>query len=86
MQRAQDFAEFPADERDDFKSILLRWRLDAGDFEVSALEDVPVAAGPIAREIAVRRRSTGKAVKFDGGNFSHWLIDFEEALRKSYFD
>ena len=85
MPRQQDLIDFPRDEQEDFK-ILLRWHLDANDFEVTALAaDPPATGGPIDRTVTVLRRSTGKSERFRSGHVSHWIIDFEHAVRNRAF-
>ena len=86
MVRKRELFEFPTDEQDDFKATLLRWRLDAGDFEVTALEqDPPVNGGPTESTVTVLRRSNGKSEHFRAGHVSHWIIDFEHAVRAGVF-
>jgi hypothetical protein len=84
MPRQQDLIDFPRDEQEDFKVVLLRWHLDANDFEVTALEADPTE-GPIERTVTVLRRSTGKSEHFRAGHVSHWIIDFEHAVRQRAF-
>ena len=43
MPRQQDLIDFPRGEQEDFKVVLLRWHLDANDYEVTALEADPEA-------------------------------------------
>jgi hypothetical protein len=82
MPRKQELIDFPRNEQDDFKVVLLRWHQDANDFEVTALEaDPPATGGPIERTVTVLRRSTGKSERFHAGHVSHWIIDFEHAVR-----
>lgn len=86
MARNRKLSEFPMDEQDDFKATLLRWRLDAGEFEVTALEqDPPVNGGPIESTVTVVRHSNGKSEHFRAGHVSHWVIDFEHAVRARVF-
>ena len=86
MSRTQTLIEFPGDEQTDFAVTLHRWHLDANDFEVTAVEeDPPATGGPIERTVTVLRRSTGKHERFRAGNVSHWIIDFEHAIRQRVF-
>jgi len=86
MARSRKLSEFPKDEQDDFKATLLRWRLDDTDFEVTALEqDPPVSGGPIESTVTVVRRSNGASGHFRAGHVSHWVIDFEHAMRARIF-
>ena len=86
MPRQQDLIDFPRGEQDDFKAALHRWHLDANDFEVTALvADAPAAGGTIERTVTVLRRSTGKSEHFRAGHVSHWIIDFEHAVRQRAF-
>jgi hypothetical protein len=86
MARNRKLIEFPKDEQDDFKATLLRWRLDDSDFEVTALEqDPPTDGGPIESTVTVVCRSNGKSEHFRAGHVSHWVIDFEHAVRARVF-
>ena len=86
MSRNQGLIEFPDDEQTDFAVTLHRWRLEANDFEVTAVEeDPPATGGPIERTVTVLRRSTGKQQRYRAGKVSHWIIDFEHALRQRVF-
>jgi hypothetical protein len=86
MPTREDFVKFPRDEQEDFGAILRRFRMDPADFEASAMvEEPPPAGGPIVRTITVHRRSNGRRVRFDAGHFSHWLVDFEAAMREDRF-
>jgi hypothetical protein len=86
LKLLRELITFPRDEQDDFKQVVLRWGHDPNDFEVTAVqEDPPATGGPIRRTVTVVRRSTGKHERFQAGHVSHWVIDFEHALRRGAF-
>ncbi|MFC5521087.1 hypothetical protein [Polaromonas jejuensis] len=84
--RERKFEDFPEDERDDFQRVLARWHQNPRDFEVTGIQsDPPENGAPVDFEVTVRRISTGAVSKFRGGHVSHWVIDFEHALRAKAF-
>ena len=75
----RQFAEFPANERQDIEAVFRQVGLAAQEFEISDVN------GTSVRQVTVRRQSTGSESVYDAGPGSTWIEEFESDLECGLF-
>lgn len=77
-------------ERDDFDAALGRFGYPANDFKITVTDDTKYDPSggvvPINEIVTVKRISTNKEKSYYSGQFSHWMVDFENDLRSGVFN
>lgn len=72
--------QLPQDERDDFLAGCAALDIDASQFALAALENVPLEPGPIDRRVIVAKGK--KKLEFNGGNGTNWIGPALDAIKR----
>ncbi|CAG9173200.1 hypothetical protein [Cupriavidus pampae] len=75
----RQFGEFPFNEQQDVAAVVQLVGLMPQDFEISDVN------GTSARQVTVKRQSTGAASVYDAGPGTTWVEEFESDLECGLF-
>lgn len=75
----RQFDQFPSNEQQDVAAVVQLVGLMPQDFEISDVN------GTSARQVTVRRQSTGAASVYDAGPGTAWVEEFESDLECGLF-
>lgn len=74
---------------EDFKAVLHECGHAENDFEINAIDltqYTPNSSFVSEGKVTVKRKSTTKERTYRSGYNRHWVLDFEEELKKGIFD
>lgn len=77
------------DEKDDFKSVLVRFNLSEADFDLTEADTTDPKTDEIfalTGIVTVTRKSTNRKAQYPIGDGSKWVEEFERDVARNLFD